>query len=218
MLKLYYSPIHVNPRRVWITLIEKGLEFELVEIKLVNDDNLKPEFSELNPFQRIPVLVDDGFTMVESLAILDYIEAKYPNPPMLPTEAKDLAIVRMVQHICVHEILPAREPLMSVMFNLPEQNPETIEKAKIKVITALKFLENLLDDRPYFGSNNITLAEVVAGTMIPVLPKTGISLNDYPKLTAWCDRITARPSWQTTQATPGMMEEYYQLLLKRMKK
>ncbi|MBC5797440.1 glutathione S-transferase family protein [Sphaerospermopsis sp. LEGE 00249] len=216
MITLYYSPIHVNPRRVWITLIEKGLKFELVEVKLINDEQFKPEFLAINPFHHIPVLVDDGLTMVESLAILDYLEAKYPNPPMLPKDAKDLAIVQMVQHICVNEILPAREPLMSVMFDLPGKNPEAIEQAKIKVNTALKFFENLLDYRPFFGSNNLTLGDVVAGTLIPWLPKTGISFNDYPKLTAWCDRLVARPAWQATQATPEMMANYYKLLIKRM--
>jgi glutathione S-transferase len=80
----------------------------------------------------------------------------------------------------------------------------------------LKFFENLLDYRPFFGSNNLTLGDVVAGTLIPWLPKTGISFNDYPKLTAWCDRLVARPAWQATQATPEMMANYYKLLIKRM--
>ncbi|WP_016948849.1 glutathione S-transferase family protein [Anabaena sp. PCC 7108] len=217
MLTLYYSPIHVNPRRVWITLIEKGLEFELVEVKLINEEQFKPEFLAINPFHHIPVLVDEGFKMVESLAILDYLEAKYPTPPMLPKDAKDLAIVRMVQNISVNEILPASQPMLSVMFDLPGgKNAEAIEQAKIKISTGLKFFENLLDDRPYFGSDNLTLADVVAGTIIPWLLKAGISFDEYPKLSAWCDRIVARPSWQSTQATPEMLQTYHNLLIKRM--
>ena len=93
MLTLYHSPISPNSRRVWITLLEKGLEFELVEIKL-DGEQFKPDFLALNPFHHIPVLVDDGFNVVESLAILDYLEAKYPTPAMLPTDAKDLAMAR----------------------------------------------------------------------------------------------------------------------------
>lgn len=91
MLKLYHEPISPNSRRIWITLVEKGLEFELVEVKL-DGEQFKPEYLGLNPFHHIPVVVDDGFNIVESLAILDYLEAKYPKPAMLPTDAKDLAI------------------------------------------------------------------------------------------------------------------------------
>ncbi|MBK1986597.1 glutathione S-transferase family protein [Sphaerospermopsis aphanizomenoides BCCUSP55] len=216
MITLYHWPISGSSRPVWITLIEKGLEFELVEIELNNEEQFKPEFLAINPFHHIPVLVDDGLTIVESLAILDYLEAKYPTPAMLPKDAKDLAIVRMVQHIYVNEILPTKMPLMSVMFDLPKKNPEAIEQAKIKVITALKFFENLLDDRPFFGSNHLTLADVVVGSIIPSVPKTGISLDEYPKLTAWCDRLVVRPAWQTTQATSEMIEIYHKLLIKRI--
>ena len=91
MLTLYHSPISPNSRRVWITLLEKKLEFELVEIKL-DGEQFKPDFLAINPFHHIPVLVDDGFNVVESLAILDYLEAQYPQPAMLPTDAKDLAM------------------------------------------------------------------------------------------------------------------------------
>jgi glutathione S-transferase len=216
MLKLYHTPISPNSRRVWITLLEKKLEFELVEVKL-NGEQLKPEFLALNPFHHIPVLVDDGFNLVESLAILDYLEAKYPTPAMLPKDAKDLAIVRMVELVTANELLPATAPLFPVMLGLPG-DPEKVEQAKQKASIVLKLFENLLDDRPYFGSENLTLAEPVAGTVVSLLPGVGISLNDYPKLSAWCDRLIARPTWQTTQATPEIIQDFksiFQTLMAR---
>lgn len=215
MLKLYHDPISPNSRRVWITLLEKELEFELVEVKL-DGEQFQPEFLALNPFHHIPVLVDDGFNIVESLAILDYLEAKYPKPAMLPTDAKDLAIARMVQLVTANELLPAIFPLFPLMLGLGEGNPEKIEKAKQKVSTVLKFFENLLDERPYFGSQNLTLAEVVAGTVVPWLPSGGVSLSDYPKLSAWCDRLMVRPTWQTTEATPEMIEAFKSRMAARM--
>ncbi|MBR8836027.1 MAG: glutathione S-transferase family protein [Stigonema ocellatum SAG 48.90 = DSM 106950] len=205
MLKLYHDPLSPNSRRVWITLLEKRLEFELVEVKL-DGEQFKPEFLALNPFHHIPVLVDDGFNMVESLAILDYLEAKYPTTAMLPSNAKDLAIVRMVELAAINELLPATTSLSPVMLGLPVGDIKKIEQARQKVSTVLKFFESLLDDRPFFGSENITLAEPVAGTIVPWLPAGGVSLSDYPKLNAWCDRLIARPTWQQTQATPEMME------------
>lgn len=183
MLKLYHAPISPNSRRVWITLLEKELEFELVEVKL-DGEKFQPEYLMLNPFHHIPVLVDDSFNVVESLAILDYLERKYPKPAMLPTDAKDLAIARMVQLVTVNELLPATIPLSGLILGLPGGNPEKIELALQKASTVLKFFENLLGDRPYFGSQNLTLADVVAGTIVPWLPKGGVSLSDYPKLSA----------------------------------
>ncbi len=98
MLTFYYNPLWPNARRVWLTLLEKGIQFEPILLNL-NGDQLQPEYQEINPFHHIPVIVDDGFRVVESLAILDYLEAKYPTPAMLPTEAKALATVRMVQMV-----------------------------------------------------------------------------------------------------------------------
>ncbi|MEH2406836.1 glutathione S-transferase family protein [Nostoc sp.] len=215
MLTLYHSPISPNSRRVWITLLEKGLEFELVEIKL-DGEQFKPEFLAINPFHHIPVLVDDGFNIVESLAILDYLEAKYPTPAMLPKDAKDLAIARMVQLVTVNELLPATTPFLPQFLGLPGGDPEKIEKAQQKIATVLKFFENLLDDRPYFANHNLTLAEVVAGTVVTRLPRVGIFLSEYPKLSAWNDRLVARPSWQATEATPEEMEAFKSIVLARM--
>ncbi|MBW4427022.1 MAG: glutathione S-transferase family protein [Nostoc desertorum CM1-VF14] len=215
MLTLYHSPISPNSRRVWITLLEKGLEFELVEIKL-DGEQFKPEFLAISPFHHIPVLVDDGFSVVESLAILDYLEAKYPTPAMLPKDAKDLAIARMVQLVTVNELLPAATTIFLPQFlGLPGGDPEKIEKEKDKIATVLKFFENLLDDRLYFASHNLTLAEVVAGTVVTLLPSIGISLSEYPKLNAWHDRLAARATWQATEATPEAMEAFKSMIVAR---
>ena len=201
MLTLYHTPISTNSRRVWVTLLEKGLEFELVEIKL-SGEQFKPDFLVINPFHHIPALVDDGFNVVESLAILDYLEAKYPTPNMLPKEVRDLTIVRMVQMVSVNELLPSIYPLIPRILDLPGEDPEKAEKAEQTIATVLTFFEQLLGDRPYFGSDNLTLADVVAGTIVPILLlRTGISLDKYPKVSGWCSRLIARPAWQNSEAT-----------------
>ena len=215
MLKLYHDPISPNSRRVWITLLEKGLEFELVEVKL-DGEQFKSEFLAISPFHHIPVLVDDGFSLVESLAILDYLEARYPTPAMLPSHAQDLAIVRMVELVTMNELLPPMLALSPMILGLPGVDSEKIEQAKQKVSTVLNFFESLLDERPFFGSETITLAEPVAGTIIPWLLGGGISVGDYPKLRAWCDRIQTRPAWQKTQATPEAIEKLKSRMVARM--
>jgi glutathione S-transferase len=205
VLTLHHAPISPNSRRIWITLLEKELEFELVEVNL-GGEQFKPDFLAINPFHHIPVLVDDGFNIVESLAILDYLEAKYPTPAMLPDQAKELAIVRMVQLVTMNELWPAVFSLAPQLLGLPGGDSEKIKQAQQKVATVLTFFEQLLDERPYFGSQNLTLAQVTAGTVIPWLPRGGMSLSDYPKLSAWCDRLMAREAWQATEATPEAIE------------
>ncbi|MBE9187768.1 glutathione S-transferase family protein [Microcoleus sp. LEGE 07076] len=204
MIKLYHTPISFNSRRVWIALIEKNLPFELVEIHL-DGDHLEPEFVAMNPFHRIPVLVDGDFCVVESLAIMDYLETKYPEPAMLPKDPKDLAVVRMVELVTINELIPQIYPLSSEKMGRGTPEISEIEKAQEKVNTVLTFFEGLLDDRPFFASNDLTLADCVAGTVVVLMPLIGVSLDDFPKIKAWCDRLMSRPSWQQTQFTEAQM-------------
>lgn len=183
MLKLYHYPISYNSRRVWVALLEKNLEFDLVSIDL-NGEQLQPEFLELNPFHHIPVLVDNGFRVLESLAILDYLEAKYPTPALLPTDAETLATVRMVETVTVNELIPALDPLNQQWLGLGENNSQKLEQAKQQIATVLNFFEQLLGKQHYFGKEHLTLAEVVAGTVVSILPFLGVSLSEYPQLIA----------------------------------
>ncbi|MFM7365694.1 MAG: glutathione S-transferase family protein [Cuspidothrix sp.] len=217
MIKLYHAPISPNSRRVWITLIEKGLDFELIELKL-DGEQFRPDFLAINPFSHIPTLVDDGFNVVESLAILDYLEAKYPQPRMLPENPQDLAIVKMVELVTANELYSATTMFLPQILGLSKLDPEKADQAKQKITVVLKFFENLLGDRPYFGSEEITLAEVVAGTVIPLVPQAGIPLENYPKINTWCNNLIARPAWQTTQVTPQIMEDFKSVLKARMSK
>lgn len=199
MLKFYYNPISVNVRRVWVALLEKQIPFEAILLKL-DGDQFESEFTAINPLQRIPVIVDDGFRVVESLAILDYLEAKYPSPSLMPKDAEAIATVRMVQMIALNELQPATILLMKPMVQL-DVEPAKLEAAQQRIVTVLQFYENLLGDNLYFAGEEFTLAEVVAGTLIPSLPLFGISLESYPQLKAWSERLSQRESWQQTTAS-----------------
>jgi len=205
MLKLYHIPPSANSRRVWITLLEKELPFEEVLLKL-DGDQYQPEFLALNPFHHVPVLVDDGFKVVESIAILDYLETKYPTPPLMPSDAKAIATVRMVQLVTLNELWSPMIRLTSEAMGFVNNDPQKLEKARQQVLTVLNFFENLLGGSPYLGSDCLTLADITAGTMVPQLPSIGVPLNNYPKLSAWIERLMARDSWATTQPSPEEIE------------
>ena len=204
MLKFYYSRLSINARRVWVTLLEKNIEFEPILLKL-NGDQFQPDFLKLNPFHHIPVLVDEDFRIFESLAILDYLEAKYPDPCFMPTDAKNIAKVRMIELITVNELPPASIILMKEMLEVPVEQ-QKIEQAKKSMAIALQYFEDNLQDRLYFIEDRLTYADIVAGTAVAAIPNLGISLEPYPQVTAWVKNLNQRASWQQTAPSSEEME------------
>ena len=199
MLKFYYNPLSVNARRVWVALLEKQIPFEPILVNL-DGDQFHDDFTTINPLQRSPVIVDNGFRLIESLAILDYLEAKYPTPSLMPSEPEAIAIVRMIETITVVELQPATIPLTRPLVGL-EVDPQKFEAAQQRVASIFHFFEELLNEQTYFAGDEFTLAEIVAGTLLPSLP-----LEGYPRLKAWSERLTQRESWQETTANPEAIE------------
>ncbi|WP_036480458.1 glutathione S-transferase family protein [Myxosarcina sp. GI1] len=197
MLKFYYSRLSVNARRVWVTLLEKNLEFEPILMKL-NGDQFQPDFLQLNPFHHIPVLVDEDFSIFESLAILDYLEAKYPETSLMPTDARDIAKVRMLELVTVNELPPASIALMKQMLDVDVADKQ-VDAAKQTMATALQYFEaNLTANSEYFIGDRLTYADIVAGTAVASIPLLGISLEPYLRVSKWLDNLQQRASWRQT--------------------
>ncbi|NER46633.1 MAG: glutathione S-transferase family protein [Symploca sp. SIO1A3] len=215
-MKFYYHPISGNARRVWIALLEKQIPFEPILLKL-DGDQFKPEFVAINPFHHIPVIVDDGFEVVESLAILDYLEAKYPTPSLMPQEAKALATVRMVELVTINELVPATVPLMQQMLQLPVTT-EKIETAQQRIANVLSFFENKLSNTPYFVGENLTLADIVAGSSSLFLSFMGIPVDSYPKVKTWLEQLMQRESFVKTAPTPEEIEAAKPMAKKQLEK
>jgi len=203
-LQLYHTPLSVNSRRVWVALLEKDIPFELISLSL-DGDQFEPEFLEISPFNRIPVLVDGDFNIIESIAILDYLEAKYPLPSLLPLEPKAIARVRMAEMVTINELLPATMPFLEGVVGL-DVDEKRLQKARKRIETVLTQFQTWLGDRPFLGGDRLSLADIVAGTTLPALPMLGIPLDNYPKLNDWMERLIQRPSWQQTQPDPQIFE------------
>jgi stringent starvation protein A len=91
-VKLYDAPRCPFCARVRIALAEKGLEYETVPIDLSN----RPAWLyELNPLGKVPVLDDDGFILPESDVIMEYLDDRYPDAPLLPSDARERAAARL---------------------------------------------------------------------------------------------------------------------------
>lgn len=212
MLKFYYNPRSPMARRVWRTLLEKELEFEPILLSL-GGDQLQPEFLTINPFHHVPVIVDDGLRVIESLAILDYLETKYPSPALLPREAQALATVRMVQMVSSNELLPK---MISLIYE-SEDSPKFLQ-AKEHIDKVLKFLTECLGNSSYFGGEKLTLADIIAGTDISLLPKLGVTLSHYPKLNNWYERLMLREVWRKTELSAEDFEQFKRVLVKLRKR
>jgi glutathione S-transferase len=203
MLKFYYAPLSVNARRVWIALLEKEIPFEPILLNL-DGDQFSAEFTKINPLQRVPVVIDDGLTIVESLAILDYLEAKYPAIPLIPQDIDAIALVRMICMIALTELQPATLPLTKQLVGLTVE-VATLQTAQQRIAQILQFLEDLIRGA-YFTENTFTLADIVAGTLVPSVAMFGISLESFPKLASWIDRLSSRGSFQQTAPSPEQIQ------------
>jgi glutathione S-transferase len=207
MLKFYSNALSLYSRPVWIALLEKKLPFELIELAL-DGDQWQPDFLAINPFGRVPVLVDDGFSIYESLSILDYLELQYPTPSFLPTDIKRLTVVRMIETLALHELIPAMLTLIRIT------NRNTIEQANQQITAMLNFLEQQLNNSLYITGDQISLAEIIAGSLIIWLPHLNVTLSSYPKVELWSDRLRQRPSWQATQPSPQIIQDWLRRIQK----
>jgi glutathione S-transferase len=204
MLTFYYNPISSNACRVWIALLEKQIPFEPILVNL-DGDQLDHDFTAVNPLQRVPVIVDDGFRVIESLAILDYLDAKYPSPSFMPSEPDAIAIVRMVEMLVVNELQPVMLLLTRHFLGLGVVEPRQIEVAQGRITAVMQFLEELIDG-PYFVGDRFTQADIVGGIAIVSLGQLGCSMDDYPNLKAWSEGLALRDSWRQVTPSPEAVQ------------
>ncbi|MEM7648412.1 MAG: glutathione S-transferase family protein [Cyanobacteria bacterium P01_A01_bin.70] len=219
MLKFYYHPLSPIARRVWLALLEKAIAFEPVLVDLKNRENLKPDYLALNPFHHVPVMVDGDLQILESFAILDYLEAKFPTPALSPTNPAAIARMKMVQLVIANELMPQLPGL--VFSNADSAQSKADPTIPPKLDTVLTFLTARLGTDDYFGGDRLSLADVTAGAALPLMTRLGVNLPAYPSLGAWCDRLTQRTAWQQTDpdaASLAAWQRWITLMVKRQQR
>lgn len=209
MLKFYYHPLSPLARRVWITLLEKQISFTPIIINLKDGEQFKPDFLKINPFHHVPVIVDGELRVLESMAILDYLECKYSDHPLLPQNPEQLAKVRMAQMVVNNELSSLVIPLIAAPANSPK-----LAGAKRKIARILNFLSELLGEDTYFGGANLSVGDIVAGNAIILTGKLGFDLSQVARIERWCDRLMQREAWQKTQPTDKQVAVFRQTVLK----
>jgi glutathione S-transferase len=201
MLQFYYHPLSPLARRVWIALLEKKLDFEAITVNLDRGEQLKPEFLQLNPFHHVPVLIDDGLKIIESLAILDYLEFKYPERSLLPKDAATLSKVKMAQMVTNNEL---GSLIIPFIFN--DAKSVQVAQAKRHLRRICNFLSELLADNPYYGGDRFTIGDIVVGNSLILVKKLGFDDRNFPSLNTYCQRLMEREAWQIVQPDREQIE------------
>lgn len=204
MLTFYYHPLSPISRRVWLALLEKSIVFDAVLVDLKARENLKPDYLALNPFHHVPTIVDGETRILESYAILDYLEAKFPRPPLSPTAPTEIARMRMVQMVIANELMP-KLPALVVSGTSPSDRSTSRQ-----VSTVLEFLSDRLGANDYFGGDSLSLADISAGAVLPLMGRLGFDLQGYPTIEAWCSRVTNRDAWRQTEPEAEALQAWKQ--------
>jgi glutathione S-transferase len=191
MIKLYDFPLsgHGHHARLLLSLL--NVDYENIEVDLRSGAQKNPEFLKLNPFGQIPVLVDDDIVIRDSNAILVYLAAKYA-PEWNPTDPVSAADIQAWLTTASKEITggPGAARLVTV-FGAPLDHAKLIEQSHV----LLRQIDDHLANRKWLAIDRATIADISAYSYIAKAPEGDVSLQDYPDVRAWLNRIEALPGF-----------------------
>jgi len=198
MLKVHYHPFSTFARRVRIALIEKNIPAELVEVDMVARAHRSPAYLALNPYGRVPTLEEDGFVLYESTAILEYLEATHPTPPLVPADARGRALVSMHMKLCDLQLARQTGTIIFPKRFLPKErwDEAAMAQAKKEIEKHLAVVETQIAGKDWMVGDRYSLVEVCYTPFVEFLPL--VEVAPPPAVAAWVARMLARPSAQAT--------------------
>jgi glutathione S-transferase len=182
--------------RVWLALEAKQVPYDLKVLSFQAGDTRKPEFVALNPRHTVPTIVDEGVAVWESVAILEYLDEKYPQAPRLygGDALARARIRRLVREAEEHVGAEAIDPITDEYFGKGGAEPdrEKVEKAKQVLRDELGYFARELKG-PFFGGETLNALDLVL----------------YPWIGGYVKRITVRkPETQLTELLPGPLSAW----------
>jgi glutathione S-transferase len=200
-MKLYDSARAPNPRRVRIFLAEKGVSVPTEQVDLVTLQQKAPDFSGINPLQRVPALVlDDGTIITESLAICRYFEILHPDPPLFGRDGLEPVLVEMWQRrvefnlfLPISHVFRHTHPAMKEM-EVP-QVPAWAEANRPRVQEFLPVLEAQLGRHPFVAGDRFSVADITALVSVDFMKPAKLAVQpEFKNLLRWYADVSARPS------------------------
>ncbi|MEJ2396670.1 MAG: glutathione S-transferase [Gammaproteobacteria bacterium] len=191
-IRLYRFRLSGHSHRVELMLSLLNLPYEVVEVDRASKENKQPEFLAMNPFGQVPVIQDGDVTLADSNAILVYLASKYDEGKWLPRDPVAAAKVQRWLSVAAGELAygPARARV-AVLFKLPVAVDEAIARAE----ELFTIMESELQHSAYLVGETPTIADVANYTYTAHAPEGNISLQPYPHLGQWLQRIEALPGF-----------------------
>jgi glutathione S-transferase len=194
-IKLYDAVPSSNCDRVKIVVYEKGLSWETVRLDLKKMDQKKPEYLKLNPYAKVPVIDDDGRVLFESCIINEYLDERYPNPPLMP---KDPYLRGRGRILVDYALNFTHEPYWALRGEMLKKDSDpnmlVMEESRQTLRSLLVYLEEALGDKAYF-SGDLSLTDIdVLPRFLRMESYGAVPTPSLPRLTAWLQRMKGRPS------------------------
>ena len=185
--------------RVRIALNLKGLTPEMVSIHLQKEGGLnrKPQFRAVNPQMRVPALkLDGGDVLIQSLAMIEYLDEVHPQPPLLPRDSIERAKVRALGQVIACDIHPLNNvgPLRYLKRELGQPQEKIDAWYHYWILDGFDAVEALIVAGPYAFGNEVTLADVCLVPQVYNARRFKVPLERFPKIVAVeaaCRELTA---------------------------
>ena len=180
MITLYDADRCPYCARVRIALAEKGIEYETVEVDL---DDRPAWIYEKNPLGRVPVLEEDTFLLAESAVIDEYLDDRYPDPPLWPADPADRALGRML----VFRFDELSRPYYAIR--------RDEDGARERLDAALGTLDSVLQEQEFLSGREFGLADIAyVPWILRARDRMDVDLERFPALGEWVGRLEQRPS------------------------
>jgi glutathione S-transferase len=203
-LEFYFGSGSQYSWRVWLALEHKGVPYTAHRLHFDKGDLRTPGYLAINPRGRVPAIVDDGFALFESSAIVAYLEDRYPTPALLPKDIQLRAIVRRIAAEVDTDLAPPNEALLDVtLFTREPVPPEAVAEAKETLAKELGRFESYVRDDTFVGE--LTLAEITIYPFLRFLdriqerqPQHDVAAIVPSKLRRLMRRVEALPYYDKT--------------------
>ena len=180
---LYSDPQELESHAVRFIMAHKSIEREVLELKF---DEIPEEILELNPCQTLPTLFDRGMVLYDLSVILEYLDERFPFPPLLPVDPIEKAEKRLL----IYRFTRAEGCWYELVNTILKGNKKDADKARKTLYGNLIELLPLFSHKPYFKSETMTLVDACLAPILWRLALLGITLDNKAKpITSYANRL-----------------------------
>jgi stringent starvation protein A len=189
IMTLYSGALDVYSHRVRIVLAEKGVGVDVLHINTLSPPK---ELSEINPYSSVPTLIDRDLVLYESLVIMEYLDERFPHPPLLPVYPIARAKSRLMLHRIEQDWLAKAN-----IINRGDESAKEIARKELR--NNLITIAPVFAETPYFLCEEFSLLDCSLAPLLWRLPHLGIELPKQAKtIIDYGKRVFDRESFQTS--------------------